>query len=368
MRIFAVVALASAALLAAPAPAHAEETWRVASLNWTWSDSFLNDVEAAGPHDLWAGGGQGKKVITIPGDLLRPPITIVNVPAKPILQHWNGTAWTNFSPPEMPGEGQITNIEAVGPDDVWAAGFLGGNSLNHYLSHWDGTSWTRVTPPPDVLPNNSMVAAGGVLWTAGNAGVWSMRGGQWTEHRGHGGWPYPTATGVYALNNLQVSFYDGTSWTGIPEPPGDAGKLATSDGGLWASARTSTDLHRWNGTAWESVPLPDGYSAGATRSLADAGGPLLTVSAAGERRQFRWTGTGWTLFTGHAAAYPHTVTATSGGAFYALNPPSRHTGTAWEALPLQGAYGKVTAIPGSPHAVFWGGGPYGGLAITTNAP
>jgi len=368
-RAFAAVTFASAALLAAPAPAHAEETWRFAPLKWTWPDRFLNDVEAAGPRDIWAGGGQGEKTVTIPGNLMLRPITLLYVPAKPILQHWNGTSWKSFTPPGMNGEGEITDIEAVAPNDVWAGGFTGSNALDYYLAHWDGTSWTRVTPPAGVKPV-AMASHDGVLWTPGSrGGFWSFKDGEWTLHPGPSGHPQATKKGVYSYSDLDRYFWNGTSWIKIPEAPGNSSRTLMDSGEMWAIDRDSLIIYRWDGgDGWEKMPVPAEYASSTSHSLRNAGFPVLSVRVDGLYHHLRWTGDGWTTFSPPAASHPHTFTPSSDGTtVYALGPASRHTGTGWEPLPLEEGYRHISTIPDSPYAVFWGT-VQGGLSIATNAP
>lgn len=80
--------------------------------------TFLDDVAAAAPNDVWAIGS-------------------INYSA-PLLMHFDGSVWSI-----VPGPPGGTAIAAVGPGDVWIADASWG-----FYYHWDGASWTPVAAPP----------------------------------------------------------------------------------------------------------------------------------------------------------------------------------------------------------------------------
>ena len=78
------------------------------------------------------------------------------VPALPLIDHWNGTAWSQATPPSFPATngvhlGWVSSSSATG---AWAVGTI--NQVKHpgYFGpltvHWDGSTWTNV-PDPLVL-------------------------------------------------------------------------------------------------------------------------------------------------------------------------------------------------------------------------
>jgi hypothetical protein len=88
-------------------------------------------VGASGPDDAWAVGAQ-----TMAG---------TTNTAVPLVEHWNGTAWSVVSGLPDLGNARVDKVYAAGPDDVWAiVEQLAG--ANTFL-HWDGTTWTTLTMP-----------------------------------------------------------------------------------------------------------------------------------------------------------------------------------------------------------------------------
>ena len=128
---------------------------RTASLIWaarslsmrpatSWSNLPAASVSADSPNDIWAVGGQSGGT---------PPV---------LLEHYNGTAWTEVSNPALPANltysGWLCAVTALGPGDVWAVGAaIANSSTNQTLAlHFDGTGW-------QVIPSDNPPAAHGLL-------------------------------------------------------------------------------------------------------------------------------------------------------------------------------------------------------------
>jgi hypothetical protein len=91
---------------------------------------LLTRVAAISSDDLWA--VQGGEIVSAEGAGLSGGPTGV--------LHWNGQAWSpSLSLPNADGT-VITDITAVGRDDVWVVGMQGGRPL---IRHWDGRKWTN---------------------------------------------------------------------------------------------------------------------------------------------------------------------------------------------------------------------------------
>ena len=97
-------------------------------------------VEAVASDDVWAAG-----------EVWEPGVI------RPFLLRWNGSAWREVDAPAI-----FLDIEAFGPDDIWAVG--------SGVWRWDGSSWTRV----ESFANIVGAAFGGLdgpapcaLWAAG---------------------------------------------------------------------------------------------------------------------------------------------------------------------------------------------------------
>jgi hypothetical protein len=54
-----------------------------------------------------------------------------------VLQHWNGSSWSNRSPsgPNV----ELQDVTARSSADAWAVGAIGGSV---FIERWDGTEWS----------------------------------------------------------------------------------------------------------------------------------------------------------------------------------------------------------------------------------
>jgi len=99
------------------------------------TNNYLFAVTAVSANDVWAVGDAAPD----------PP-----APQQPLVQHWDGTAWTVVPAPLV---GDVANVlwgvTAVGPDDVWAVGHFsdGGPATRPLIEHWDGAAWSPVEAP-----------------------------------------------------------------------------------------------------------------------------------------------------------------------------------------------------------------------------
>jgi hypothetical protein len=118
----------------------------------------LNGVVEISPTDAWA---VGNTVDTVSGSFQ---------PDKPIALHWNGTAWSVATLPNLGGGGLLASVTASSSTSVWAAGPAGGTTS---VLHWNGTSWTPETTPvgpdgPPVMKGISAVPGSATeVWAAG---------------------------------------------------------------------------------------------------------------------------------------------------------------------------------------------------------
>jgi len=118
----------------------------------------LNGVVEISPTDAWA---VGNTVDTVSGSFQ---------PDKPIAMHWNGTAWSVATIPNLGGSGLLASVTASSPTSVWAADPAGGTTS---VLHWNGTSWTPETTPvgPDGQPVMKGISAvpgsATEVWAAG---------------------------------------------------------------------------------------------------------------------------------------------------------------------------------------------------------
>lgn len=89
----------------------------------------------------------------------------------PLVLHWNGAPWRCATIPAFPSGGQLRDLVALSPTNVYAVG-LDGEGFNAVtlVLHADWVSWTRpATPSPPVGPKLYDAAAVGpsTVWGVG---------------------------------------------------------------------------------------------------------------------------------------------------------------------------------------------------------
>ena len=167
-----------------------------------------------------------------------PTITLTPTPTQTCP-----TSWVAAPSPTWSGTGsdQLTGVDALSPNDVWAVGATSG--YTGMVQHWDGTQWSAVPDDPpgysEILEAVSALSANDI-WIVGSYNSGSL-GGTLTEH------------------------WDGTQWTHVLSPNGgnstwaglsSVSALATND--VWAVGTTDRLVYgggtplilHWNGTYW----------------------------------------------------------------------------------------------------------------------
>ncbi|HEX4655926.1 MAG TPA: alkaline phosphatase family protein [Streptosporangiaceae bacterium] len=242
------------------------ETWN--GQNWSIADNpqpgsvrdMLFGASALSPSDVWVVGDQEGSDHTF----------------QTLVEHWDGSSWTVVPTPDPGSAGNhLYAVDAVSPDDVWAAGMqLNGNSPDQGLvEHWDGHKWSVVPVPTSgsasLVMLDGIAATSSQVWVAGEAdspegggqpiiegyhdGSWTTAqlpatpdGANWTNL-----WGITVASGtVWAVgtyvdpatdnNNALVLEGTGGTWSINPAPnPGSGsnilGGIANVGGQLWAA-------------------------------------------------------------------------------------------------------------------------------------
>jgi hypothetical protein len=174
--------------------------------------------------------------------------------AHTLIEHWNGTAWTQVPSPNLGYKSILQGVAATSASDAWAVGYsfiLHDLTYQTLIEHWNGTTWTQVASPNPGPANNLQGVA---ATSASNA------------------W----AVGYYSLNGAQrtlIEHWNGSTWKQVPSPsPGSAGNKmgavsAISASNAWAVGDYShfhgpsivydTLIEAWNGTTWKAVPSPN---------------------------------------------------------------------------------------------------------------
>ncbi|MHB8600177.1 MAG: beta propeller repeat protein [Ktedonobacteraceae bacterium] len=217
----------------------------------------LTGVAAVATNDVWAVGyieitanemsypiiehwnGAAWSLATIPslgGSQLYAVVAISSTDVWAVgslTMHWNGTAWSVVPNPSAPGI--LLGVTAVSATNVWAVGGTGGS----FIEHWDGTSWKIVASPTIGEMNGVAAASATDIWAVG-----------WEGSR-----KYSTV--------IRIEHWDGTKWTLYPLPnmPGDLSAVdVVSENNVWAVGNTpgsSSVIAHWNGTKWNIVSGPN---------------------------------------------------------------------------------------------------------------
>lgn len=126
---------------------------------------LLYAISAISANDVWAAGVED------------PAIPFPNG-ALPLFEHWDGHTWSVVPSPSLTGS--ISDIAALGPDDVWAVGIQNfgldsGQVGQGLIEHWDGQQWSVVAnPTPQPFTQLSGIARDpttpGKLWAVGTSG------------------------------------------------------------------------------------------------------------------------------------------------------------------------------------------------------
>ena len=86
-----------------------------------------------------------------------------NIDDRPLIEHWNGTAWSVVPAPCLAGTAvsacsgnsinlnELTGVTALSGNNAWASGSEGNvNDMNFHIPHvlhWNGTAWSLVKTP-----------------------------------------------------------------------------------------------------------------------------------------------------------------------------------------------------------------------------
>ncbi|HXJ63970.1 MAG TPA: N-acetylmuramoyl-L-alanine amidase [Actinomycetota bacterium] len=210
--------------------------------------SGLQAVDALAPDDAWAGGFSCLSAACGPNG---------GFGSRTLMEHWDGSSWTAVPTPS-PGTAlnEIRAVDAVAPDDVWAAGLWSDRDrwLRHGLVlHWDGTAWRQV-PIPFL---NGETHLDGISASAPDD-AWAV------------GESCPGPCSGLAHSTAVLLHWDGEKFSRVKpavigsDRSGLDGILAVSPTEAWAvggrSANRIAPTHplaeRWDGHSWRLVDTP----------------------------------------------------------------------------------------------------------------
>lgn len=317
--------------------------------------NFLSGLTVVTGNDIWAVGGSqaGSRV------------------ANPLIEHWNGAAWTIVPAPQPPRTlVSLSDVSHFSATDIWAVGSsrTGNTPSKTFTEHWDGVQWTVVPSPsvPKIGPYDADNFLADVVAIAPND-VWAVGG----------------VSTIVAGESL-ILHWDGNSWRIVPNPGANprfydanlVGIAAISANDIWAVGQKTTSeehnmIQHWDGTRWNLVPSPafptnyDFLNSVSAISANDiwAVGSFTIPNAEGSPFQnaiVHWNGTAWSIVN---APQPDdwlniltSVTAISANDVWAVGeigtnsgyeaPESLHwDGSTWSVMPTPGG-SQSTALLG----------------------
>jgi hypothetical protein len=206
-------------------------------------------ASATAPDDVWAVGDQ-EGADGVFGTL---------------AEHFNGKTWSVMPTPDRGNAGDhLYAVDAVAPDDVWAAGQqLSAAGDQGLLEHWDGTRWSVVALPriAAMVMLDGVTVVGGHVYAVGEADT-PRDGGQPLVLTGNGN--HWTRAALPA---------DGSDWSSLWAVTAAAGAVyaAGNDVNL-KSDNTEVLLYRLHGGTWSLVRAPSvGGGGNIAGGLAPAG-------------------------------------------------------------------------------------------------
>ncbi len=313
--LLAVSVLAMGLVVGVAAPAQAVCHWSVIRNHVPHGTTgTLQGVSALSPTDAWAVGS-------------------VQTPARarPLAEHWDGTAWHEV---KTPVDGRhirlLRDVVAISHDDAWAVGTeisTASGAVHSLTEHWDGTSWTIVKPPNAHSDRDELmgVAAGSSdnVWAVGYKGISVPFVGHWNGRR----WTSRLAPPGESLSDVAVRFGDvwavgtnpfgsdhallaeriGKSWQTSDVPPralfgitirnsSDAWAVGDRPGKRLASLQPLI-LH-WDGAEWKPSPAPRLNRSAELRAVAALS--ATKAWAVGTRNfkyplMMKWNGRKWSV-------------------------------------------------------------------------
>jgi len=198
-------------------------------------------VAASGTSSAWAVGYYGR-------------------PIRPLIERWNGRAWTYVASPNPGGRdgGALDAVATAGRSGAWAAGNVGTRTVDEALiERWNGRAWRQVTSPRPAGSRGSTLTA---IATGPAASAWAV------------GYYYADTDVEPAVLTL-IERWNGRAWTQVtsPSPGGSAEHLpdqsllqavcTISPSDAWSAGSYSSGnplgkilIERWTGRTWTQLP------------------------------------------------------------------------------------------------------------------
>jgi hypothetical protein len=224
----------------------------------TWTDApqplpsgDLFGVAAIATNDVWAVGYESIDVA--------------------LIEHWDGSSWSVVPSPQ-PGasQNQLTAVAAVSSTDIWAAGRYSApnGSIQPLYEHWNGSAWSQVKPPSQTKTRGGVIQGLGTIasndvWAVGLSSAGGFNTAPLAEHWDGGQWRFvPTASMSTGVNQFKAVYGAATDDVWAVGTTLDGGFTQHWDGVHWQLTQSSADL-LWgvSGTAANDV-WAVGFSSG----------------------------------------------------------------------------------------------------------
>lgn len=106
--------------------------------------------------------------------------------AGPLAIHWDGNSWSIIPIPDTISQGELLSVTASAPDSIWAVGEAYDNGASSALTaHWDGQAWQTFEDSSAYVITNAAVASSNSLWGVGplnsNSFIALWTGGTWQK-------------------------------------------------------------------------------------------------------------------------------------------------------------------------------------------
>ena len=359
--------------------------------------NYLNGITVVASNDIWAVGRTetgGNSILSL-------------------IIHWDGGAWSVVSSPNGADYyNELTAIDAVAANDIWAVGYSGqapgyGNPL---ILHWDGSSWGAV---PYSTTGGALYGVAALssdnVWAVGHAAsqqtlVLRWNGTQWDRVASPNPGNYDNVlSGVTALaandvwavgyyhqggccaSKTLILHWNGTQWSVVPSPsPGDYASVlraitAVAPDDIWAvgdadlGSAHHTLIEHWNGNAWSVVASPNaGNDNNFLRAVAAVSASdvwAVGESSAGspyETSTLRWNGSAWNVVSSPSPGFYNGLSGLdvvspnelwAAGYYYADSSRTltlRYTNTCGTPTPFATGTVMPTPVGGTPTATLTG--------------
>ena len=217
-------------------------------------------VATPAPGDAWAVGWEGP-----PNDHGIVYLT------SPLIEHWDGHTWRVSLSPAV--QGQLTDVAAPAPNDVWAIGWRLRTHHGHpkqyqsMIEHWDGHAWHNLTP--SWLPSGAELT---MVTASSTSDVWMQ-----AKRRSRG----------------LLEHWDGHTWSQVDEPFGASSVVSSLASTRWTDAWAVASYTRhahdhpiaahWDGNHWSIIPTPQHETDSALYDVIDVSPTDAWAVGASER-------------------------------------------------------------------------------------